>query len=104
MTLLDWQISDYPQAESEIRNIPLLFDADNPASLDHQLASIHPGIEPAPPSFFSLSFDFCLLKEEMPPLQPIAQASHLGERIFIYPAGFIVILQLNQSFKAYRLI
>ena len=32
-----------------------------------------------------------------------AFAVHLGERIFIYPAGFICIVQLDGSYKLFKL-
>lgn len=103
--MLDWEVNaDFPNPEEHIRNIPLIFDAESSLTLHEQLTFVFPGIQPAPPDFgFEFSADNCLVYPGLPPLPPVARAVHLGEQVFIYPAGFFVALQLAGNFSVYKL-
>jgi hypothetical protein len=53
---------------------------------------------------FEMSMEEHLLYPEMPPLEPLAMAYHLGERILVYPAGFVAIVQLNGDYSIARVL
>ena len=40
----------------------------------------------------------------LPPVSPLAFAYHLGEKILIFPAGWICIVQLNGNFSTARVL
>lgn len=104
---LDWHTnSNYPEStvSAALRNIPMLFDSTSARSAEEQLSAHFPGITSAPPEAgFSLSANSELLHPAIDALAPAAFAIHLGERIFVYPAGFICISQLSGSYKLFKL-
>lgn len=107
MTPLDWQLNaDFPQASDHIGSIPHYISAD---SSDEAYRQIHArsisGWHPESPSVgWQLAADDHLLFPGLPPLAPCAYAYHLGERIFIYPAGFVCIVQLSGAFSVGRVL
>lgn len=107
MTPLDWHInSRYPDAEALCGRILRYIDADSADEIYRQLdANSISGWHPEPPSYgWELSADDCIRFPGLPPLQPCAMAVHLGERIYIYPAGFVCIVQLSGAFSIGRVL
>lgn len=96
---LDWHVNDnYPNAESFIG--PCSFaSASSSDGLQQQLAD-HLLIIPGK---FQFNVDDTLaMPGNVAPLAPAAMAIHLGERIFCYPLGFVVITQLTGAFAVFR--
>lgn len=107
MKPLDWMVNDqFPGDEQRqyMGGIPTYLDGNSTDPLWLQLDErSRSGWNPIPPGQgFQFAADDTLLYPGLPPLQPVAMATHLGERIFIYPAGFVLILQLNQDFSLAR--
>lgn len=108
MKPLDWLINDnYSGDEQRAALGPLLsaIDADSSDPIWMQLRdNTRSGWEPAPPGTgFKFTQDDMLIYANLPPLAPVGMATHLGERIFAYPHGFVLILQLNQSYSLARI-
>ena len=103
-SLLNWEVSDTSlDTIADLKNIPLLFSSLDPRSLYLQLEAAYPGIQPATSLMFQLTSDNCLVYPNQFTMSPSARAVHLGERIFVYQSGFLVILQLSGSFQVFRL-
>jgi hypothetical protein len=51
---------------------------------------------------WELSADEHLIYPGLPPLAPAAYATHLGEKILVYPHGWVVIVQLGGAFSVAR--
>lgn len=100
MTPLDWHYND-GYALDHLGTRSLLIDGDSSFSAAEQLETL--GYPLAPPnSGWEVSEDNILLKRGAPlPLPPCAYADHLGERIYAYPFGYIVVLALNNSYKLF---
>lgn len=78
-------------------------NADSSDPLWLQLQSTAEVYAPLPASkLFQFAVDEYLCYPGLEPLAPVAYAAHLGERIFVYPAGFVVILQLNGDYTVAR--
>jgi len=50
-----------------------------------------------------LGADDYLMMPGLAPLAPVAYAVHLGERIFVYPAAFICLVQLGGAYSIGRI-
>lgn len=102
--LLNWHInSAYPDAEAMLGNLPLAISADSSASIAEQLDATY-GWEPLLPNQgWELSLDDMLIYPGLPPASPIAYAYHLGEKIILFPAGFVCIVQLGGAFQLARI-
>lgn len=103
----DWLVNDYyPEDEQRLHlgAIPTYLNAASSDPIWLQLQeNSRSGWNPVPPGAgFQFSQDDVLLYPGLPPLSPVAMATHLGERIFIYPANFVLILQLNQDYSLAR--
>lgn len=101
MNILDWQINTHYQVD-HVGNRTLVIDADNPTSAATQLLAA--GCPYAPPNLgWSITADDCLIRPGAPPLPPAAFAMHFGERIYIYPFGYVAVMQLNGAFTLFHL-
>jgi len=99
MKPLDWYFNDNYSVD-HVGGRVMLIDSDNPDPPSLQLGKL--GYSNAPPdSGWLLTADDCLLKQGVPPLPPAAYAVHLGERIFIYPAGYAAVVKLNGDFSLF---
>ncbi len=96
---LDWHLNDnYSNAESFIG--PCSFASASSSDGLQQQLSDHLLIIPG--EFTFNADDTLAMKGNYAPLTPVAFAIHLGERIFCYPLGFVVITQLNGQFAVFR--
>lgn len=100
MTLLDWFVNtnyqrDYIGARS------LLIDTDLPGTATMQLIELGYPIA-GPDSGFSITADEALVKDGRLPLGPAAYAVHLGERVYIYPFGYVAVMAIDGSFKLFH--
>lgn len=98
--LLDWHINDnYSDALSLMGPIPALL---TPASQDPAYLQLAENLywNPEPnDGKWKLMADDALFHTGLPPVMPVAMAHLRGERILIYPAGWVVIAQLNGEFS-----
>jgi len=101
MKPLDWMINDnYKQDAVGSRTLILDAESADPASM--QLLEL--GFPFAPPNLgWSITADDCLVKKGAPPLPPAAYAIHLGDKIYIYPFGYIAVVTLDGSFKLFHI-
>lgn len=100
-TPLDWAENiDYnEQIRNRYKKITLTIDANDRRPIWEQLCSTV-GWKPIPPNeSFSLNADETLTYPGLPPTLPILRAQHGLERIYVYPAGFVIILQLSGSYS-----
>lgn len=51
---------------------------------------------------WELAADDYLIYKGLPPLAPAAHAYHLGDKVLVYPAGWVVICQLDGKFSVAR--
>lgn len=108
MTPLDWHLNDnYPGDEQRLAlgRIPSYLTRDTADALWMQLderatSGWNPQI--VKDMGWELSADECLIYKGLPPLPPVAYATHLGEKILVYPAGWVVIVQLGGKFSVAR--
>jgi len=102
--ILDWRLNDnYPNAISLLGPVPALVTA---ASDDVAWQQFHDNHfwEPQDSTHgWKLMADDALLYPNLPPVMPVAFAWLRGEKIMIYPAGFVVIVQLNGDFSICRM-
>ena len=99
MTPLDWHYND-GYAVDHFGSRSLLIDGNLSISAAAQLETLGYPLA-SPNSGWDLTEDNFLIKTGAPPLPPCAYAVHLGERIYAYPFGYIVVLALNNSYKLF---
>lgn len=107
--ILDWQVNDYYPEEfvqNALGPIPLLVAANDFSSITEQLGrNLAAGFRPVPPGHGILfSEDEALIIPGLPSVAPVAYALHGLEKIYVYPAQWVVIAQLNGSFQAGRIV
>lgn len=104
--ILDWQVNAR-EPEAEVRRwlpaIQAYTRADSTDPLWFQLEHTAERYTPMDASKgFEFSADEYLCYRGLDPLAPVAMAHHLGERIFVFPAHFVVIVQLNGDYTVAR--
>lgn len=103
MKPLDWQLNtQYADAESHLGRLPSFIDGVSTAKTWEQITK-HTSWEPFLPGSWELTADDYLIYASLPPLAPAAMAYHLGEKILVYPHGFVCIVQLNQDYTVARI-
>ncbi len=102
--ILDWHLNDrYPDAVSRLGPIPGLITPASPDPAWKQFeANLYWNPEPAD-SGWKLLGDDALIYPGLRPVMPVAMAWLRGEKILIYPAGWVVIAQLNGDFSICRM-
>src|SRR5262245_20742636 len=102
MIPLDWYLSDaYPHPEEHVGGLPRYLDQTSTDALWLQLdEKTESGWNPqlVKEQGWELSADEFLISHGLPPLAPAAYAYHLGEKILVYPSGWVVIVQLGGKF------
>lgn len=102
--ILDWHINlNYPNDISLLGPLPGLI---TPASQDNAAQQLADNLfwNPEPDDGrWTLLADDALLHTGLPPITPVAMAHLHGERILIYPAGWVVVAQLNGEFAVCRM-
>lgn len=105
---LDWQVNDnYDQdfVINALGPVPTLLNANDMRTAAQQLDEIlQLGWNPEPDNLgWEFHEDTSLTFPGLPPLAPVARAQHGLERIYMYPAQWMVILQLSGSFQVGRI-
>ena len=102
--ILDWQVNERADPSHVAEFLPAPQAYLDAASIDPVWLQLHDYWNLYPPTAgFELSVEDYLLYPELPPLAPLAMAYHLGERVLVYPAGFIAVVQLNGDYTIGRL-
>ncbi len=106
--ILDWHVNERESADLVAQFLPPVQRYLDAASADPVWLQLEEksatGWNPYPPiAGFDLSMEDYLLFPELSPLAPLAMAYHLGERILVYPAGFIAVVQLNSNYSIARI-
>jgi hypothetical protein len=104
---LDWQLNGrYPRPEEHLNPLQNFISGASVDPVWRQIEENTPlGWQPASPTMgFELSADDYLIYPSVPPLAPAAMAWHLGEKVLVYPAGFVCVVQLNGDFTVARIL
>jgi hypothetical protein len=109
--ILDWHLNrNYKPADARqhLGRIPLLINPDSPDPIYRQIEDNYPaGWQPVAGlerEKWTLTFDDYLIYPGLPPLAPAAMAQHAGERVLVYPAGWVVVVNdLNGEFTVARI-
>lgn len=109
-TILDWHFNtQYSEADvrAYLGRIPLLFDPDCADPVWLQVQTNYPqGWQPVlgeERSKWTLTGDDYLIYPGLPPVAPVAMAWLRSERILVYPAGWIVVVDLKNDFTVARI-
>lgn len=105
--LLDWEYSDEFTMREVVESLGKLpefvFTNDNRPIMEQIDERAPCGWTTFEDSDWSFTADNCIYYQNLPPLVPRARAEHMGETIYAYPHGFVVILHTNNSFSLSRL-
>lgn len=108
--ILDWHInSNYPIDESRayLGRIPLLINPDCADPVWQQVQDNYPGgwnpVQGEERDKWSLFGDDYLKYPGLPAVAPAAMAWLRGEKILVYPAGWLVVVELNGDFTVARI-
>lgn len=108
--VLDWHINDQAYSESDamayLGRIPLLIDPNVDEPVWMQVQTNYPeGWNPVTDrEKWTLSGDNYLVYPGLPPLAPAAMAWHKSEQVFVYPAGWVVVLEPEGVFTVARIM
>lgn len=109
---LDWHLnSQYSESDARLHlgRIPLLINPDSDDPIWLQVQDNYPegwnpvlGLER---DKWTLTFDDYLIYPGLPPIAPAAMAIHKGERMLVYPAGWVVVVNdLTSEFTVARIM
>lgn len=102
--VLDWYLNDqYRDALTHLGPLPQWINRDSVLSAQEQIAAHREWIPAPPDSGFSLTADDYLIYDGLPPLAPAAHAWHLGQKILVYPHGFVVVVEIGGRFSCARI-
>lgn len=104
-TVLDWHLNGHvPDAYQHLGRIPLLFDPSGGEAW-LQISDNYPaGFNPEPGDRgWMLTADDYLAYPGLPAAQPSAFAMLGQERLLVYPAGWLVIVQPKGDFTVVRI-
>ena len=106
---LDWQVNDnYSQyfIINALGPVPKLLNANDARQVKDQLNEVlERGWVPEGPDLgWQFNEDCSLQGNGLPPVMPVAYAQHILERLYMYPAQFMVICQLDGSYQVGRII
>lgn len=107
MNILDWHLNERVRdAQEHLGRIPILFDPEcvDPAWL--QVQTNYPqGWNPVMDrEKWTLTADDYLIYPGLPPVAPSAMAWLRSERILVYPAGWVVVVELGGDFTVARIM
>lgn len=109
MNILDWHSSGlYSEADTRqhLGRIPILINPDCADPVWLQVQTNYPdGWQPVVDGErekWSLTGDSYLLYPGLPPLAPAAMAWHKSEQVLVYPAGWLVVVDLEGTFTLAR--
>lgn len=106
---LDWNINDnYPEdfVENALGPVPNLINSLDNRQIKDQLNEILSfGWNPeGPTAGWQFHADSSLEGSGLPPVMPVAYARHGLEQVYVFPAQFIVISQLNGDYEVGRIV
>lgn len=107
--VLDWHLNEWYGAEAltHLGRIPLLIDPNCADPVWQQVQDNYPqGWNPVlgdERSKWTLTTDEYLIYPGLPPAAPAAMAWLRSEKILVYPAGWIVVAELNGDFTVARI-
>lgn len=109
--VLDWYLNDrYSEADARahLGRIPLLIDPNcaDPVWLqvnDNYPEGWHP-VQGEERTKWTLTADDYLIYSGLPPLAPAAKAWLRSERILVYPAGWVVVVEVEGQFTVVRIL
>lgn len=109
--VLDWQFNtQYSEADARqyLGRIPLLLDPNCADSVWLQVQTNYPqGWQPVigdERSKWTLTADDYLIYPGLPPVAPAAMAWLRSERVLVYPAGWVVVVDLKGDFTVARIM
>lgn len=109
--ILDWHLNtSYKEddARQHLGRIPLLINPQCNDPVWLQVQDNYPnGWNPVPASErhkWTLTADEYLIYPGLPPVAPAAMAWLRSEKILVYPAGWVVVVQLNGDFTVARIM
>jgi hypothetical protein len=105
---LDWQVNEnYPKdfVLNALGPVPNLLNANDVRQVHEQLNEIlAAGWNPEGDKLgWQFNADESLSYPGMPPVMPVAFAQHGLEKVYMYPAQWMVILQLDGSYQVGRI-
>lgn len=106
--ILDWHLNTLvPDAESHLGRIPLLIDPECADPVWLQVQTNYPqGWNPVlgdDRKKWTLTADDYLIYPGLPPVAPSACAWLRSERVLVYPAGWVVVVELGGDFTVARI-
>lgn len=107
--VLDWHLNTaYPDAAQHLGRIPLLLDPNYADPVWQQVQDNYPeGWNPVVASErqrWTLTADDYLIYSGLPPVAPVAMAWLRAERVLVYPAGWLVVVELGGDFTVARVM
>lgn len=108
--ILDWHLNHgyMSLAEQHLGRIPLLINPQCNDPVWLQVQDNYPdGWNPVPAAErhkWTLTGDEYLIYLGLPPVAPAAMAWLRSEKILVYPAGWVVVVQLNGDFTVARIL
>lgn len=106
--LLDWHLNtSYKEDDARLHlgRIPILINPQCNDPVWLQVQDNYPeGWQPEPPGKWTLTADEYLIYPGLPPVAPAAMAWLRSEKILVYPAGWVVVVQLNGDFTVARIM
>lgn len=106
---LDWQVNDtYPEdfVVNALGPVPTLINANDVRQVHEQLEEIlAAGWNPEGDSLgWQFNADESLIYPGLPPVMPVAYAMHGLEKVYMFPAQWMVIYQLDGSYQVGRIV
>lgn len=108
--ILDWHLNDQygNDALTHLGRIPLLLDPNCADPVWLQVQENYPGgwnpVLGEERGKWTLTADDYLIYPGLPPVAPAAMAWLRSERILVYPAGWLVVVELGGQFTVARIM
>lgn len=104
--ILDWHLNTAygDEAMQHLGRIPLLLNPESADPVWLQIQTNYPeGWNPELPGKWTLTADDYLIYPGLPPVAPAAMAWLRSERVLVYPAGWVVVVELGGEFTVARI-
>ena len=105
--VLDWHLNTQygNEATTHLGRIPLLLDPNCADPVWLQVQNNYPqGWNPERGGKWTLTGDDYLIYSGLPPIAPAAMAWLRSERVLVYPAGWVVVVDLGGDFTVARIM
>lgn len=111
-SVLDWHnnVRSYTEADAltHLGRIPLLINPDCADPIWQQVQDNYPGgwqpVLGDDRKKWTLTADDYLVYPGLPPIAPVAMAWLRSEKILVYPAGWVVVVELGGDFTVARIM